>query len=145
MADFHQTGVITTLHTLGRQDLARIEADLVSYSDERPIALVLPCLYSELHGPALKGIVDTLRAVPYLSQVVVSLSGPAAEHQFQNMSEFFREIRCLDGGSPTVIWNQGPRVQQLLDRLRLEGLHPSSRSRPASSPRSATSAATSNP
>ena len=74
MADFHQTGVITTLHTLGRTDLARIERDLVSYSVERPIALVLPCLYSELEGSGLKGIVDTLQSVPYLSQVVVSLS-----------------------------------------------------------------------
>lgn len=124
MADFHQTGVITTLHALGPRDLGRIERELVSYSAERPVALVLPCLFAELHGSGLKGIVDALRAVPYLSQVVVSLSGPAASHQYQTLSEFFADVRSLDGSAPTVVWNQGPRVQNLLERLREEGLDP---------------------
>ena len=44
MADFHQGGVITTLHRLGRSDVGRLERELVSYADVRPIALVLPCL-----------------------------------------------------------------------------------------------------
>ena len=77
MADFHQTGAITTLHRLGAPNLKRLEAELLDFSDERPVALVLPCLYSEIHGPALKGIVDQLANVPYLAQVVVSLSGEA--------------------------------------------------------------------
>ncbi|MCZ6784563.1 MAG: glycosyl transferase, partial [Proteobacteria bacterium] len=68
MADFHQTGVISTLHRLGSPDLVRLERELLSYSTERPVALVLPCLYSELYGPALKGIVDQLKGVPYLRQ-----------------------------------------------------------------------------
>ena len=38
VADFHQNGVITTLHKLGTRDLGRIEAELVAYSAERPIA-----------------------------------------------------------------------------------------------------------
>ena len=38
---------------------------------------MLPCLFSELRGPGLKGIVDALRGVRYLRQVVVSLSGTA--------------------------------------------------------------------
>ena len=101
-----------------------MESELVAYSAERPIALVLPCLFAELHGPALKGIVEALQAVPYLSQTIVSLSGPAAPHEYQTMMDFFRDVRAQDGSSPTVIWNQGPRVQQLLDRLRSEGLEP---------------------
>ena len=44
MADFHQTGVITSLHRLGEPDLARLEHELVRYSAERPVALVLPSL-----------------------------------------------------------------------------------------------------
>ena len=43
MADFHQTGVITTLHRLGNSDLERLESELLGYSSRRPIALVLPC------------------------------------------------------------------------------------------------------
>ncbi len=124
VADFHQTGVITTLHTLGKRDLHRIESELVTYSRDRPIALVLPCLFSELEGPALKGIVDQLQAVPYLSQVVVSLSGPAESRDYRAMSHFFHDVRCRDTTGPTVIWNQGPRIQTLFDNLREEGLEP---------------------
>ena len=59
MADFHQGGVITTLHRLGEPGVRRLEAELLGYARQRPIALVLPCLYSEIHGEGLKGIVDT--------------------------------------------------------------------------------------
>jgi len=58
VADFHQTGVISTLHRLGRGDLGRLERELVEHGRARPIALVLPCLYSELGDVALKGIID---------------------------------------------------------------------------------------
>lgn len=83
MADFHQTGVITSLHRLGEPDLDRLEGELVRYVRERPVALVLPSLHAEIHGPALKQIVEELARVPYLRQVVVSLSGEADLAQFQ--------------------------------------------------------------
>ena len=83
MSDFHQSGVITTLHRLGAPDLARLERQLLSYSRARPIALVLPCLFSEIRGPGLKGIVDALRGVRYLRQVVVSLSGTAERAEYE--------------------------------------------------------------
>ena len=78
MSDFHQGGAIATLHRLGRPDVTRLERELRVHSRTRPIALVLPCLYSELHGPGLKGIVDTLRGVDYLRQIVISISGPTS-------------------------------------------------------------------
>ena len=46
MADFHQTGVITSLHRLGRGDLTGVEWELYQLGWVRPIALVLHCLYS---------------------------------------------------------------------------------------------------
>jgi glucosyl-3-phosphoglycerate synthase len=124
MADFHQTGVITSLHRLGKPDLARLEGELLRYADERPVALVLPSLFSEIQGPALKRIVGELSLVPYLAQCVVSLSGAASFDQFQEMRGLFEPVRCLDGSPVTVIWNQGPRVQGLIERLREEGLDP---------------------
>jgi glucosyl-3-phosphoglycerate synthase len=124
MADFHQTGIITSLHRLGREDLPRLERELVEYSADRPIALVLPSLFAEVRGPALRGIVDELASVPYLRQVVLSLSGPAEFDQFREMHSLLRRVNCVDGSSPTVIWNAGPRVQSLLEMLRHEGLDP---------------------
>lgn len=124
MADFHQTGVISTLHRLGKPDLARLERELVDFHAQRPIALVLPSLHAEIRGPALKRIVEELSRVPYLAQCVVSLSGPADAEAFREMRALFARVRCLDGGPPTVIWNQGPRVAGLFERLRGEGLMP---------------------
>ncbi|MAG31048.1 MAG: glycosyl transferase [Deltaproteobacteria bacterium] len=124
MADFHQTGVITSLHRLGEPDLARLESELVRYGEERPVALVLPSLYAEIHGPALKQIVEELSRVPYLGQCVVSLSGPADFHQYGEMRDLFDRVRCTDGAPPMVIWNQGTRIQGLFERLREEGLDP---------------------
>ena len=124
MSDFHQTGVITSLHRLGRSDLPRLESELLEFSDERPIALVLPSLFSKTQGPALKGIIEELARVPYLRQCVVSLSGRADLEQFRQMREIFRSVPCLDDRGPTVIWNEGPRVQSLMTQLGEEGLDP---------------------
>ena len=124
MADFHQSGVITTLHRLGGPDLERLECELLDYSRTRPIALVLPCLHAELRGPALKGIVEELHRVPYLREVVVSLSGEADRSQFEEMRGLFQDVPCLGGGEPTVIWADGPRIRELLARLEVEGLGP---------------------
>jgi len=123
MADFHQGGAITTLHRLGRFDVGRLERQLVSYSRVRPIALVLPCLASELHGPGLKGIVDTLRGVPYLRQIVVSISGTDEERgEYDDMRQLFEGVRGIDGSAPILLWNSGSRVKALYQRLSEEGL-----------------------
>ncbi len=124
MADFHQSGVISTLHRLGAPDVDRLERELIDYSVQRPIALVLPTLFSETRGPALKEIVEVLARVPYLSQVVVSLSGKADRDEYEQMRAIFDPVRCIDGSPTTVVWNKGQRVQELFGRLRDEGLDP---------------------
>ncbi|MBI2877423.1 MAG: glycosyl transferase, partial [Candidatus Tectomicrobia bacterium] len=48
MGDFYQTGMITTLHRLVRRPLEQLEAELERFAPSRPLALILPCLYSEL-------------------------------------------------------------------------------------------------
>jgi len=124
MADFHQTGVITTLHRLGEDRVARLEQKLLLHSRARPIALVLPCLHSELRGPALKGIVDVLAGVPYLRQIVVSVSGTEARAEFDEMRAAFQDLRTVTGEGPTLVWNGGPRLRALYESLRAEGLDP---------------------
>jgi glucosyl-3-phosphoglycerate synthase len=122
MADFHQSGAITTLHRLGGSAVARLERELASYSRSRPIALVLPCLYSEIHGEGLKGIVDALRGVGYLREIVVSVGGTRSVDDYRALRDFFDGVSCSDGSPPTLLWNSGPRVGALLGQLRDEGL-----------------------
>ena len=112
MSDFHQSGVITTFHKLGKYDLNAIEDTLTQYAEQRPIALVLPCLYSELEGPALKNIVEHLKSIRYLRQIVVGLD-QANEEQFANAKRFFsvlpQEVR--------ILWRDGPRIQKLMSLM----------------------------
>lgn len=108
MSDFYQTGVVATFHRLGRINLEKIEAELSWYARERPIALVLPSIYSELEGEALKGIVRELKEVKYISEIVVTL-GPATEEEFRHAKKFFSALPQ----KVSIIWNTGPRISEI--------------------------------
>jgi glucosyl-3-phosphoglycerate synthase len=108
MADFYQTGVLATMHRLGEFKVEKIEKELEHYSRVRPIALVLPSLYSELERPALQLIVDELKEVKYIRQVVVALD-QANYNEFQHAQEFFGVLPQ----ETTIVWNNGERVSRL--------------------------------
>ncbi len=117
MADFHQTGVVATLHRLVPGGLERLERELAMYAEQRPIALVLPALYSEFEGDAMPRIVEELRHVPYVRQIVVTVSRATPEqyaHARQMMAGLPQEV--------TFIWNNGPRLQRLYEKLQANGL-----------------------
>ena len=127
MSDFHQTGSITTLHRLGPTAIERLEAELRVHAHARPIALVLPCLFDELRDTALVGIVETLRRVPYLHQVVVCVDGAERREDFDQMRAAFEGVPTLDGRGAVLIWSDGPRLRAIQERLRAEGLDPGAR------------------
>jgi len=117
MADFHQTGVISTLHRLGHIDLDRLETQLEAYSQQMPIALVLPSLFSELQGPALKEILKQLQSVKYLREIVISL-GRANAEEFKHARNFFKDLYS----EHKIIWIDGERIQKLLALLKQNDL-----------------------
>ena len=117
MADFYQTGIIATMHRLGKLDLERIEAELTWYAEARPIALVLPSLYSELEGDALKGILRELREVKYIKEVVVAL-GPASQEEFRYAKEFFSVLPQ----KTRILWNSGPRLESIYSAIETADL-----------------------
>ena len=88
MADFHQNGVISTLHNLSNRSLDEIEQELREYSKDAPIELILPSLYSELEGAALKNIVSCLRDVKYLNHITIGLD-KANKSEFIKAKNFF--------------------------------------------------------
>jgi glucosyl-3-phosphoglycerate synthase len=108
MADFYQTGVVATFHRLGTIDLEKIESELSWYAQDRPIALVLPSLFSELEGDALKGIIRELKEVKYVKQIVVTL-GPSTEEEFRHAIKFFSILPQ----QVKIIWNRGRRLSEI--------------------------------
>ncbi len=119
MADFHQNGIITTLHNLTNRHLADMESDLVSYSKLRPMGLLLPSLFSELEGEALPNIVQHLKAVPYLSEIVIGLDR-ADQEQYKHALSFFSELPQHH----RILWNDGPRLKALDAELQALDLAP---------------------
>ncbi|KGA03384.1 glycosyl transferase [Cobetia amphilecti] len=119
MSDFYQNGIITNFHNLTDRPVEDLEADLMRFSRKRPMSLILPSLYSELKGPALKHIVDELAQVPYLSEIVIGLDR-ADRDQFEHAKEFFSHLPQHH----RILWNDGPRLRALDEELTEHGLAP---------------------
>ncbi|ROT99179.1 glycosyl transferase [Marinobacter sp. R17] len=119
MGDFYQNGIVTTLHNLSRRPLEDLEAELVKFSKVRPMALILPCLYSELETEAMPRILEHLKQVPYLSEIVIGLDR-ANEAQYHHALEFFSALPQRH----RVLWNDGPRLRQIDKELKGEELAP---------------------
>jgi glucosyl-3-phosphoglycerate synthase len=117
MSDFYQTGIITTLHQIGRSSLERIESELREFSKSRPIALVLPALFSEFEGQAMPGIVQELAKVKYLHEIVLVLD-KASEKDFARVREFMSPLST----DIKIIHNDGKRVTEVYETLSRNGL-----------------------
>ena len=117
MADFFQNGVIATLHDLGRRPTNDLEQELKSWSADRPMSLVIPCLVADLDGDAINRIVEQLSAVPYLDEVVIGLDRAdagdfARAHQkFERLPQHHR-----------ILWNDGPRLTAIREELEAHDL-----------------------
>jgi glucosyl-3-phosphoglycerate synthase len=123
MTDFHQQGVITTLHPLYEafdRDiyLERLEAKLEEYTRHLKISLLLPSLYDEIKNPpVLDRILDEIQKVRYLRSVVIALGGAPEESQFREAKSYFEKIRS-DTRDIKVVWVDGPRIRNILDEIR---------------------------
>jgi glucosyl-3-phosphoglycerate synthase len=117
MSDFYQTGIITTLHQLGKPSLERLETELLRFSKIKPVALVLPALYSEFEGPAMPGIIQELTKVKYLNEIVVALDQASVQE--------LQRVRELMAAIPTelrIIHNNGKRITEVYETLARNGL-----------------------
>ncbi|WP_133471515.1 glycosyl transferase [Paraglaciecola marina] len=119
MADFYQNGIVTTLHNLSERPIEDLEKELMGFAKKRPMALILPSLFSELEGEALPNIINHISKVPYLSQIVIGLDRAELE-QYQHALKFFGKLPQ----DHRVLWNDGPRLKALDAKLESLGLAP---------------------
>jgi glucosyl-3-phosphoglycerate synthase len=96
-----------------------MEAELKQFSAERPMALILPSLYSELEGAALPNIVEELKKASYISDIIVGLD-QADEKQFAHAREFFSALPQ----SVHILWNDGPWLREIDAQLQSQNLAP---------------------
>jgi glucosyl-3-phosphoglycerate synthase len=111
MGDFHQNGSIATLHNLHYATLDYLEKELMKFSRYRRMGLIIPTLYSDMEQPAFQNIVNVVKDIPYISEIIVGLD-KADPGQYQNAKKYLsilntEKCRCR------IIWNDGPRMTEL--------------------------------
>ena len=122
VADFGQIGVVPTLHDLGHRSVADLERDLRLWAAHRPVALIIPCLASEIGSKALDTVFAELASADWLARVVVGLD-QASEIDCRNAR---RLVDALPQRGD-VLWNDGEAILRIEQHLKALGLAPRSR------------------
>ena len=122
VADFSQIGGVPTLHDLLHRGVADLECDLRAWSAKRPVALIIPCLASEITSDAFDTMVAELASADWLTRVVVGLD-QADEIDFRNAR---RLVESLPQRSD-VVWNDSEAVRRIEEHMATRGLAPRSR------------------
>lgn len=117
MADFYQTGLVPTLHSLRRDAGHQLDAELTRLGREKSIGLVLPALYSEFETPAMHGILDQLQRVNWLQRIVLVLSR-ATEEQYEMVRRLFQRLPV----ESTILWLDSEPIQDFLRTTEETGL-----------------------
>ena len=113
MADFWQQGTITVSQRLNKRPIEELEKEIEAIARRRRIVLLLPALYSEFETASMPRIVDELKKVKYLRQIVISLDR-ADREQFQQAKKFVSEIPF----DVKIVWHDGPGLQALYSELK---------------------------
>ncbi len=117
MSDFLQSGPVATLTRLGHRAVDELEDAITRHTRRNRAALLIPCLVTEMDGPALGPICNELAKVPYLDTVLISLDR-ADEDGYRRALQYFKRTRQRT----VVLWNDGPGVTGLVAKLEENGL-----------------------
>lgn len=112
MSDFHQNGVVANLHKLGTIKPRELERQLCEFSKKRKITLVLPSLFSELEKPALQNILEELKGADFINHIIIGLDR-ANREQFEFSKNYFSVLPQKHD----ILWNDGPRLQEIDNKL----------------------------
>ena len=124
MGSFYQNGIVANLHdfsygTSSEANYKKLENDLMNFSKNNPMELILPCLFSEISGKALPKIVNEINKTKFLNHIVIGLDR-ANKNQYKEASNFFENLEIPH----SILWNDGPRLMELDKELKDKGLSP---------------------
>jgi glucosyl-3-phosphoglycerate synthase len=117
MPDFHQNGIVTTMHDLGTTDRERLECLLEEVTRNYRIGLVLPVTAADMRAAPFGQIIQELRGAAYIDTIAVVL-GAAPEP-----SDYAATKSIVDvlGARAQILWTDGPRYQSLYQQLNDAG------------------------
>jgi glucosyl-3-phosphoglycerate synthase len=110
MADFLQHPKLPTLHHLTSSHGGLRSEELLGWTVDRPVVLLLPALYVECERPAFPQILEEVSEVDYVQEVVITMN-QMRERECELALAFIR--RHLKGKPVHVLWNDGPALQKV--------------------------------
>ena len=74
MGSFYQNGIVANLHdfsygTSSEANYKKLENDLMKFSKNNPMELILPCLFSEISGKALPKIINEINKTKFFFKI----------------------------------------------------------------------------
>ena len=124
MGSFYQNGIVANLHDFSygsssENNYKKLEKNLVNFSNDNPMELILPSLFSEINGTALPNIINEINKTQFLNHVVIGLDR-SNDREFQKAFKFFQQLKTPF----SILWNDGPRLMELDNELKEKGLAP---------------------
>ena len=114
--DFRQD-VVTTLHDLNI-DKKKLHREMKSYSEDRPVSIIVPMLFDELKRKAAHQIIKKMNDCTYATEIIIALSAKN-ERNYRETIRSFSELKVPH----TVVWCDGPSINEGLKELKAEGLN----------------------
>ena len=108
---------MSTLHNFNNANNKVLASELDIISQEQPMELILPCLFSELEADALKNIIQSINKINFLNHVIIGLD-KANHKQFLYAREYFAKLNVQH----SILWNDGPKLNSLQKVLHKEGI-----------------------
>lgn len=89
-----------------------METKVLKASTRIPVGVLIPALYSDLSGSAMRQIIDVLSTTRYISKIYISLDR-ANREEYNNA----REIIAPLGDKASLVWNDKPEVIEVIERI----------------------------
>jgi glucosyl-3-phosphoglycerate synthase len=124
MGSFYQNGIVANLHDFSygsssEKNYKKLENDLINFSKDNPMELILPSLFSEIDGNALPNIINEINKTDFLNHIVIGLD-KANHEEYKKAYNFFKKLKLPF----SMLWNDGPRLTELDKELKSKGLAP---------------------
>ena len=83
---------MSTLHNLNNLDNKVLAEELELISQDKPMELILPCLFSELKSDALGKILKKINNINFLQHIIIGLD-KANKEEFEFAKKFFSILK----------------------------------------------------
>lgn len=114
MADFY-INKLPTFSLLYDESTDSMEQKLLKESRKIPIGVLIPALYSDLSGAAMRNIIQQLTRMEFVKQVYICLD-QATEEEYRSAIIITKPL----GKKGVLIWNDSPRVRKVLEEVEKE-------------------------